>query len=80
MKVCSDRLSNEEHDMILTHWDLDIGISEWKTVIKQMDRRNRSNTLRDNDWDWIDRTEQTKIVDGHPNVSILLPIWSYHDC
>ena len=44
-------------------------------------RRDRTNTLRDNDWDWIGRTEQNlKIVDGYPNVSILLPIWSYHDC
>ena len=45
-------------------------------------RRDRTNTLRDNDWDWIGRTEQNlTIVDGgHPNVSILLPIWSYHDC
>ena len=46
-----------------------------------MDRRDRTNTLRDNDWDWIGRTEQNpKIVGGHPNVSVLLPIWSYHDC
>ena len=45
-----------------------------------MDRRDRTNTSQDNDWDWIGRTEQNPtIVDGHPNVSILLPIWSYHD-
>ena len=44
-------------------------------------RRDPTNTLRDNDWDWIGRPEQNlTIVDGHPNVSILLPIWLYHDC
>ena len=59
--------------MILTHRDLDIGISEWKTVIKQMVAV--TEPIR-----YGIPEQNLTIVDGHPNVSILLPIWSYHDC